>query len=857
MVLSNITFKNETYPLITPLESFAWGVMGDTLSFTCDLTLLASAGALDFYFNFIPNSKSPYTNPTSFEILPDIFKNLHSQTIQVFKGKLPTSNGQQLTLTPVNPANFFSGTFSVLGVNVASKQYKILGTFKLLPLVRAIDLNGSNFVIPSYFSGGESLKAVFKVNTKVSDLNATVVESTDTINTNGLFKNGNIGYLNERLNGGVADFSLQPNSTAWQNGLANLDSSQISTCKFQLKKTSGNFLANAKITVRSTTPIDTFDTTNYLTTQNFDEVLLQPNGTLANGINSKLVSCKASINAMDSTLLDVEVSFASGSYTKAALWCEISENTTSVIFDNYNSNNVWIFFVEETSQVIDPVELQPLGDAGFPSSFLYHYSDNVSEQNYNHLVSFVQDWQQGWTKIVPKNGASIEQIAIQLKRKSGAILDNIGTYNTENLPIIITRPFNLLNTELGGGYRQQIAIEKVGNDISCKFAFKILPDWTAFADIVAAVIVRGTQRGLPFDIEFQSPSSVLQTYELSLNDNTQPKALGYPTSKKIFVDGNEVSKIIKGKENLLRFYFRDDNLNNLQATLADLVAYFTVNYKNEGISTQNSIHSEWDINPNSPFKEVAGHTPGRVKITLIDPPNPSKEAFIECILDATKLVSIYGEQKEYRIAGRLDKIPPPTYTERHLLHCRGNNSNGNNFYPVISFTSGIGNFNIDDILGMTSQIQYKYSEAINPNWSAITAVNKASLLSLIGLGSGTFKVQIIPTILPQYNECFIIFKYQKQGLAPANSWTYNFTDTNSIETCIPFDNLINITSIGGITVNTKFRIMINPTADWNSATLVDLATINAQIGGLAPGTKFALQVMNYEQSTLTFNYTYL
>ena len=857
MLVTNITYRNNSYPNITPLESFAWGVIGDSINFECDLDLMTAAGAIDFFFNLIPNSKSPYNNPTNFEITQDIFKNLHSQTIQVFKGKLPTINGNSTTLTPSNPNNFFSGAFSVLAVNVATQQYKIQGTFIILPLVRAIDIDNDTFAIPSYFAGGESLKGVFKINTTVSDLNATVVESTDTINTTSLYKNGNIGYYNERLNGQIADFSLQPNSTVWQNGLTNLDSSQICKVTFQIKKTSGSHLTSSAVRIRATTPNDTFGNDSYLTTQNFDEVLLTANGTVGNGINSKLVTCKATVNGIDNTLLDIEVSFSIGSYTSVALWVQISENTTTATFSNYNSNNVWVIFTQESSQVVNPVDLQKLGNAIGKLSFLYHYSDDVINQSFNHLVSFVGDWQQGLTKIVPKNGSVIEQIAIQIKRQSGAILDNIGTYNTTNLPIAITRGFNLLNTVAGGSYRQQIAIQKVGNNIECKFGFKILPDWFAFTDIVAAVIVRGTQRGLPFEIEFQTPKSVLQTYEETLNTVSEPRALGYTipnTSKQIFINGEEVDEIIKGEQNLLRFYFRDDNLNDLQAVLSDLVAYFTVNYKNEGFTTQHSIHSEWDINPNSPFKEVAGHTAGRVKITIIS----IKEAFIECILDANKLVSIFGEQKEYTITGRLDRKNPPQYLEVHLLHLRGNNGGNANFRPFIEFTTGFNYFECEEVLEnsiVANSLLYKYSEDLVPNWDSIIAVDTATLQDLVNGASGAFKVMPFPIITSGLSECTLQFRVAMPGIAPTNSWSYNFNLATSIDTVIGFKEKIQITSLAFASANTYYSIRTDPNLAFPQAEVFNLATINAFIAAL--NVPYEIQIINTPNNTLTLNYNYL
>jgi hypothetical protein len=856
MIINSISYQNLRYENLPP-QDYVWGNIGDVVRLELEIQLqTAGAGFIEIYYNLIPNSQNPYATPLSFAIDNSVFKNLHTQAIQVFKGNLPTIDTQILLLTPSNPNNFFEGVFQVEAINVASRIYKFIATYSIIPYVREIDIDttSNTFKIPSYFGGNESLKGVFKINSKVTEINPTIIETSETINCSAFFKQGNIGYLNEKLNGLSANYSLVANSVAWQNGLTNIDSSQISTVRFQIKKGSGNFVSTTSIFVRTTTPNDTFNTQNYHTSQNYDLALLGANGAAANGLFGKLISCTATINADDASLLDCQVSFGVNTYgSNVAMWLNIANDVTTTNFANYDSNNVWVLFAEPTPQLNDPVQLQRLGNANGRISFLYHYDNNPSAQSFNHVnAGFVLDWFQALTKIVPQNGAIVEQIQLQVKRTNGAVLDSIVNTTPDLLPVNFERPFNLL----AGDYRQQVSVINAANEYEVRAAFKIQPAWFSFQDVVFAVLVNGSQNGLPFNIEFRSPAFRMQTYELSLNDDTEPKALGYVGSKKIFVDGNEVSKIIKGKKNVIRFYFRDTNLNDLEATIDQLVGYFTVNFANEPFATQYSIHSEWHKNPASPWEETTGHTAGRVKIEII----AINEATIEAVLDAEKLVSIFGEQRQYAICGRLDKKNPPQYIERVLLHLRGNNLGNRNFRPFMSFTESIDDFEVKDVLGaiVTNSFLYKYSEAINPNWAILPSLTKVQLLQAISLGSGIYKVQVVPTIQALYTEATLIFEYIKSGLIPPQTWSYNFANTVSSDTLLGFDAKINIISITGAGALSYWKIRENNLTDWNSingSLLSNISALNAAI--LATTGNYELQIINYNQSNITFNYTYL
>jgi len=178
----------------------------------------------------------------------------------------------------------------------------------------------------------------------------------------------------------------------------------------------------------------------------------------------------------------------------------------------------------------------------------------------------------------------------------------------------------------------------------------------------------------------------------------------------------------------------------------------------------------------------------------------------------------------------------------------------------MSFTEGIDDFEVKDVLGaiVTNSFLYKYSEAINPNWAILPSLTKVQLLQAISLGSGVYKMQAVPTIQALYTEATLIFEYVKFGLIPPQTWSYNFANTVSSDTLLGFDAKINIISITGAGALSYWKIRENNLTDWNSingSLLSNISALNAAI--LATTGNYELQIINYNQSNITFNYTYL
>lgn len=219
-------------------------------------------------------------------------------------------------------------------------------------------------------------------------------------------------------------------------------------------------------------------------------------------------------------------------------------------------------------------------------------------------------------------------------------------------------------------------------------------------------------------------------------------------------------------------------------------------------------------------------------------------------------VDLYTKEIERKADGLPAFEPEPTYNEVLLLHYRGLQPLAT-FKPVIELNEKIDNFSISSTFGIASQMNYKYSEAANPDFNVLPLLTYAQLLALIANGSGSLKIEINPTFLLPYSEATFRFSYEKFGIAPAISWTYNFANTNSVDIVIPFKDKVFFTSISN-SANTIYQIQTNENLDFSDLPFIlNVNDLNTAIGNLAIGVDYNILVLNLFNQTLTFNYFYL
>jgi len=850
MNITSITYKNNTFANVPPTD-FLLGNVGDTIFctvlFTTTVNTFTSANLL---FNLIQNSD--ITTATN----PNRTKQLQTQNEQNYKGNITQVNASINSLSLLNPKQASSITSPILRVlNTATNSYRLEFSFVIAPYILPTNASGDVLTIPNWFNNTESLKPYLSITCFTSELDTTILDSgTNYDNATLNAKLGNVGYFNERFNGLAAPYELI--SFIYDNSLVNLDSNQNCTATAKIKTNTSAFGPNTRFQLFV---FELKEKADFVSSQTFNENQIADNtvvfgiNTINNSLNGILTSCKALINGAN-----VDISFtipANKIDTQFAIYVKVFENIT--VASNPNYCNVLLKLDTPAATIFNPITIVNYSGASYPISFRYHTETTIANSP-NHVKGFVGDWYQALFQIREQNNANVQNISISVVRMSGEVLDSGFIVNTGTLPFNIEQPYNLVS----GDWRQEVSVIKVGSNYECKFAFIIREDWIAYNDIVFRVVVSGTQNSLTFggnDFTYNSPEFILFDYELPINLPADAQAIGFTSpesSKQFYLVSNPTIKgdfIFAGFDTLLQWEFRAGNTNNLQAILADLVAYFTINYDNGAEETKQSIHSIWGVSDNCPFTQPAGGVAVFPKIEILD----IETAMISANVLWNKVVELGYSNYKMKITGRLDKKLPPLYIERYLLHARGNNA-VNNFRPFISFTSQFLDFTIIDVLNATTNINYKYSEDLVPNWNAITAVPKATVLNQIALGSGIFKMQVCPDINVGLTECTMIFAITKVGIAPANSLIYNFANTKSIDTVLGFDNIIFITSIVNSTSDNVYQLRTDTSIEFaNIPYIYTLANLNLAISVLLPATYYEILIIDLYNTNLTINYFYV
>lgn len=174
-----------------------------------------SVNCLDFYFNLIENSATFSVNSLTDTNQPckkTASKTTWSvgDTVDLVQAttSLGWDNGSG-TVTRNSDVGYnriftIQHTYFVSPYYLAGQQVctgKTTGTYLTNPAI----LSWGSIVYPSYFSNNNSLKYVCSVNSRTSLSNPNTNHST---NTSYPFQLGNIGYLNEFLNGGTPNYSF-------------------------------------------------------------------------------------------------------------------------------------------------------------------------------------------------------------------------------------------------------------------------------------------------------------------------------------------------------------------------------------------------------------------------------------------------------------------------------------------------------------------------------------------------------------------------------------------------------------------------------------------------------------------------
>lgn len=851
MNITSISYQIVAFPNL-PATDYLLGNVADEILCTIDFTAIDNLwGNANLLFNLVPNSDNPTLNN------PNRTKNLQTQTEVNLRGNVVQVNGSFNPLTLRNPPQGSTVKNCALTViDTATFQYRIQFTFNIAPYITINDYVNGTLQYPTWLNNSESIKPYIEIKLYSTELTTVISDFTNNYdNPPVTAKLGNVGYFNERFNGLAAPYELV--SFTFGNGSQPFSLTSDLNCKAVVKSNVSAFGPNTRFQLFIFEIADTFfNDRDFNENQYLDNTVIFPlNTVIANSLDGSVENILAIQNGANVDITFTIVPYRTGINQQVVIFFKVFEDINVVSNPVYC--NVLTDVDEPTTTLTDPVTIVNFDDCLYPLTFRYHTETNVTNCP-NHVKGFVGDWYQALFKVRTNTGAVVNSINVRVQRMSGEILDELFNVPTGSLPFQTEQPYNLQP----GDWRQEVSVVQNGIFYECKFAFIIRENWFQFNDIVFRIIVSGTQNGLTFggdDYTWNSPPFKLYDYELPINLITEPQAIGFTSpesSKQFYLVSNPLIKadfIIAGLDTLAQFKFRASNTNDLEAVLADLVAYFTINFDGGAEETKRSIHSIWGNGVDSPYTQPAGGVATFPKIEILD----IETAMTSVNILWDKLVELGFSAAKMKVTGRLDKKLPPIYLERYLLHSRGNNSVGN-FRPFITLTSQIGDFLILDILTAANTFLYRYSEAVSPNWDFITPVPKETVIQQILLGTGNYKLQILPNIDVLYSEETCIFSITKTGIAPANTWSYNFANGYSIDTVLGFDGKINISSIAGQSANSTFyNIRTNPNTAWGQPTAMNIATLNAAILALPANTPFEIQLVNISNNTLTLTYTYL
>jgi hypothetical protein len=722
---------------------------------------------------------------------------------------------------------------------------------------------------PSILAGANSFKYLFRINLRNPTIDPTPIESTETVDISAFDRKGNIGYLNEYLNQGTPKYSLV--SFAWDNTLNEIDGN-INTRGFgQIRSDSGgNFTATTDLKIGA-----------YSVPVAFDPVLrLQPNYDwqfvyiAAAGVPNSagnISSFSATVNGGDPTLIDFEFTVLPNAYT------ENYSFVLTVSNDNANANHNNIFLRSGVSQaeipVVDSILLLKNTGSAYGEDdfhFLPWYETDKLAGGFNHVHAFRADdilalWRV--QNALPAD-TTITEFKIEFKQRvSGAVIP--GESYTINLATT-TFPLEIQRNEQRADNNDKRYIRVIentaGEDYDFEVGFQIWRLWME-DDIVLSFTVIGNQFETPFVREFQSPDMELGQYDTTRNTPVEPQglprdpiAIEYtaldPVTAAVVATG--LDSVVSGLDTKVVAYWEDNNLNDLQVTVGELVAYLGVNIEGDAQATFRPFFSTYDAEASTPWKEVTGHTAGRVKVAL---PN-IKTATAEAVIVWSQLVEIFGADNlatnKVCIIPRMDKIQNITFYQKEIgFHFR----NGGLDQLVFQITETMSAVQINELFtALKAALVYRYGATVpSLDLAPNPYVEAAWIAALAGAVAGEY-LRLDTTQTAENDPTFLIRYVPAGALGASTIETQGASKEVSVDGLFPFQNKI---TISGTYSNLWASVRETSTEDY---TIFDhdlsaaggVAALNLDIGLVTEGDDYQLHTWDENgliDRTINFNYS--
>jgi hypothetical protein len=639
----------EYYP--SQPKTFIYGSLGDIVTTTIEFTTAEPITHATFKGITREKEEQIYTGSDSYEIDKELFRSPVSNDLMQF-------NGTFGTLDINNPKTGVDGgvDFQDLGSN----DYRIIHTHKMQRVVRPEDINISTntLITPSEYDGPNSLKYIFEIELTDDLINPNPKYTTKNVDLTEYFTGGNVGYVDEFLNGMSAHYTLV-DSFSFDTGDGEIDRNQNSKAEFQIQNnyaSTPNFTTSTQLIIfvqEVKSEYETFQTLNE--NLNIERLSLFADSVVVSGTN--IINAEAAVDT-DTTLINVSFEIASntidGDY---ALILAVSNDNSTI-----NHNNVFLqtgsagITADETT-----INFNTYPDADRTDyNFNYHYNNDIAN-SYNEIVSCVEDFICARFRV--ENSAvlpvtnTLVQFEIQIKNRiTGQVFENY-IIPVANLPVDETRGFQLEDDDIKNQIKVIETEEGVWDFI---YGFQIWETWIGQENLVFDTLctfdqLTNTGEVVQFTKQFQSPDFTMWNYDTSINTDLEPKVLRSPESIQFFDNETdvEVKGIVKGRDTRIYATFQDDNLDDLQVSSADeLTGYLGTNSINSNQFQYQMFHSLVENGADRPYEQISGEPNFNAFITLLS----VKKCSIEAVLVWNKFIELFPSDESFRVTARIDKI---------------------------------------------------------------------------------------------------------------------------------------------------------------------------------------------------------
>jgi len=627
---------------------------------------------VEFSYGLLQNTTNPYTGSTTtvsepYKIGPDYFTNRLTGTIQTYRGEFASPSN------PLTPVNWDTGSFTI--VNVVNNDYKATHIHRLLDLgTDNVSDDATDIFTPSVLDGKKSIKYVFEVVVYPDNISSMVDETTAKEDLTLFMNQGAIGWFDQVYNSPTKQYTL--NSFTWDtpSGELNPAFNSVGDAVVAIDTGTWNAADQVIIAIQSIIEEDEYAVNVNLSNNiQFENVVLVADGTPVSGTN--LINVSATIDAGDSTLLNISLEVVDSNYTDRY-------SVTAQILSNSLTSTISL----KSGTVLTAADESVITFGTYPSAalteynFNFHWNKNISEA-FNQVIAFTEDNYIARWRVVNSDtsNTSLSRFRIRIMNRETNIQYESLSISASDMPSYTQERDFLIDDPSETEYVEIIVTDNLDGTYDFQYPFQIWKSWFQEANMVFRIECRfdqilATGETVTFTNTFDSPDFQMGNYDTTLNTSLEPQALRKPPSIQFQDEATGDPLTIIKNEGLTRVIatFEDNNLNDLQVFPAapyiyttviqnGLTGYLSINDKTGAQSKELQFHN-FRVNQttvgtvSNPWQVADAHPTYNSRVTRTD----IKTATIEAILNAEKLKALFGDDLQcVKVSGRLDAYRIP------------------------------------------------------------------------------------------------------------------------------------------------------------------------------------------------------